>query len=278
MRTWTPELEFLHKLPVELMWGVGPVTNARLAQKGVLTIGQLAQIAGPQLEGMLGRALGDKLGALSWNRDPREIKKQRRAHSAGAQSALGKKPAEERIYRPTLWQLAERIGTRLRAKSRPGRTVTVRVRFADLRSVTRSVTLPAPISATAMLAEIAEDLVRGVLAKHVDEKSISLLAISVSNLEKHSTVQLELPLALEDENRRPGSKRGSARLIRTEQLTQSAIASDGRQSVTGWGHLEDVIPSLTNSGTSPKRNCNPCPRMRALSWKADAPVASCGID
>src|SRR6266850_7872874 len=70
------ELEFLHKLPVELMWGVGPVTKKRLAEKGVLTIGQLAQIAGPRLEGMLGRALGDKLGALSWNRDPREIKTQ----------------------------------------------------------------------------------------------------------------------------------------------------------------------------------------------------------
>src|SRR6476469_8246142 len=100
------ELEFLHKLPVELMWGVGPVTKARLAEKGVLTIGQLAQIAGPRLERMLGRALGDKLGALSWNRDSREIKTHRRAQSAGAQSALGKKPAEERIFRPTLWHLA----------------------------------------------------------------------------------------------------------------------------------------------------------------------------
>ena len=64
--------------------------------------------------------------------------------------------------------------------------MTVRVRFADLRSVTRSLTLPAPISATAMLAEIAEDLVRGVLADHPEEKTISLLAISVSNLEEHA--------------------------------------------------------------------------------------------
>ena len=179
------ELDFLHDLPVELMWGVGPVTKARLAEIGVLTIGQLAQTSGWRLERLLGRALGDKLAALAWNRDPREIKTQRRARSAGAQSALGRKPAEERIFRPTLLHLADRVGTRLRAKSRPGRTVTVRVRFADLRSVTRSVTLPAPISATGMLAEVAEDLVRGVLADHSDEKIISLLAISVSNLEKH---------------------------------------------------------------------------------------------
>ena len=135
---------------------------------------------GRRLERLLGHALGDKLAALAWNRDPREIKTHRRAQSAGAQSALGRKPAEERVFRPTLRHLADRIGTRLRAKSRPGRTVTVRVRFADLRSVTRSVTLPAPISATAMLAEIAEELVRGVLANHPDEKTISLLAISVS--------------------------------------------------------------------------------------------------
>src|SRR5437762_1079293 len=205
------KLEFLHKLPVDLMWGVGPVTKARLAEKGVLTIGQLAQIAGPQLEGMLGRALGNKLGALSWNRDPREIKTQRRAQSAGAQSALGKKPAEERIFRPTLWHLADRIGTRLRAKSRPGRTVTVRVRFADLNSVTRSVTLDAPISATVILAGIAGDLVRAVLAEHPDEKTISLLAISVSHLEQHWDLALELPLGLEDERRRPGTRPGMAR-------------------------------------------------------------------
>jgi DNA polymerase-4 len=101
----------------------------------------------------------------------------------------------------------------LRAKSRLGRTVTVRVRFANLRSVTRSLTLPAPISATAILAEIAEDLVRGVLAKHPDEKTISLVAISVSNLEKQSVLQLELPLGLADEDRRPGFKKGASRWL-----------------------------------------------------------------
>jgi DNA polymerase-4 len=89
--------------------------------------------------------------------------------------------------------------------------VTVRVRFADLRSVTRSVTLDAPVSATAILAEVAEELVRAVLADHLDEKIISLLAISVSHLEEHWDVQLELPLGLEDERRRLGTKRGMAR-------------------------------------------------------------------
>ena len=89
--------------------------------------------------------------------------------------------------------------------------MTVRVRFANLRSVSRSVTLSAPISTTAILAEIAEELVRTVLAQHPDEKTISLLAISVSNLEEHPELQLELPLGLADEQRRPGSERSMAR-------------------------------------------------------------------
>ena len=205
------ELEFLHGLSVELMWGVGPVTKARLAEIGVLTIGQLAHTPGWSLERLLGPAAGEKLAALAWNRDPRHVKSYQRARSAGAQSALGRKPAVERVFRPTLLHLADRIATRLRAKSRPGRTVTVRVRFGNLNSVTRSVTLDAPICATAILAQLAEALVRAVLADHPHEKIISLLAISVSHLEEHWDLELELPLGLGDEAQRPGSGRGLAR-------------------------------------------------------------------
>jgi DNA polymerase-4 len=195
------------------MWGVGPATKARLAQQGIRTIGQLAQMPGWSLQRIVGRAVGAKLTALAWNRDPREIETRRRAHSAGAQSALGRKPAQAQVFRPVLRHLADRIATRLRAKFRPGRTVTVRVRFADLRSVTRSITLDAPIAATASLAEIAEELVRAALADHPHERIISLLGISVSQLERHWDVQLELPLGLDDEKRRPGSKHGMARWI-----------------------------------------------------------------
>jgi DNA polymerase-4 len=205
------ELDFLHDLPVELMWGVGPATKARLAGMGIHTVGQLAKMPGWSLERVVGRAAGEKLAALAWNRDPRRVDARRRAQSAGAQSALGRRPAEEKVFRPALRHLADRVASRLRAKSRPGRTVTVRVRFADLRSVTRSVTLDAPISATASLAEIAEELVRTALVEHPREEVISLLGVSVSHLERHWDVQLELPLGLEGEQRRPGSRRGMAR-------------------------------------------------------------------
>jgi DNA polymerase-4 len=163
------------------------------------------------VERLLGRAAGRKLTDLAWNRDPRQIQARRRAHSAGAQSALGRQPAIERVFKPTLHHLADRIGARLRAKSLAGRTITVRVRFADLRSVTRARTLSAPVSATRALGEIAEELVRGVLRDYPNEKTISLLAISVSHLEMPEIVQLELPLGLADEARRPGTKQGEAR-------------------------------------------------------------------
>ncbi|MCP4384907.1 MAG: DNA polymerase IV [Hyphomicrobiales bacterium] len=207
------ELDFLHDLPVELMWGVGPITRARLADNDIRTIGQLAATSESALIRLLGPAAGDKLSALAWNRDPRQIKTHRRARSAGAQSALGRKPAVEGVFRPTLRHLSDRVATRLRAKSRSGRTVTARVRFSDLRSVTRAVTLSAPISTTTILAEIAEDLVRGVLADHPDETTISLLGISVSHLDTFTGMQLDLPLGLADEARRPGTSRGAARWV-----------------------------------------------------------------
>src|SRR5207237_10916152 len=78
------ELDFLHHLPVELMWGVGPVAQARLAEEGVFTIGQLAQTSRGSIERLLGHAVGEKLTELAWNRDPREINTHRRAQSAGA--------------------------------------------------------------------------------------------------------------------------------------------------------------------------------------------------
>jgi DNA polymerase-4 len=224
------ELEFLHELPVSLMWGVGPATEARLAKIGVTTIGQLAQSSPQSVERLLGHAVGKKLTALAWNRDPRQIQTRRRAHSAGAQSALGRRPAIASVFKPTLNHLADRIGARLRAKSLAGRTITVRVRFADLRAVTRSRTLSAPISATRALAEIAEDLVRGALADNHHEKTISLLAISVLHLESHPIVQLELPLGFGDEGRRPGTTQGLAR-SRADQAVDAIRRRFGEKSV-----------------------------------------------
>jgi DNA polymerase-4 len=205
------ERTFLDPLPVELLWGVGPVTRARLTDVGIRTVGDLARASSMHLERLLGRAVGSKLASLSVNIDPRRIETARAAASVGAQAALGRRRAEPELVRTTLGYLADRVAGRLRAAGRAGRTVTVRVRFTELRSVNRSFTLRVAISGTLILAELATELVRNALEEHPGERDITLLAVSVSNLVDEPVLQLELPLALDDHRYRPGTPTGSAR-------------------------------------------------------------------
>jgi DNA polymerase-4 len=206
---------------------------------GVETIGQLANTPGWSLERLLGPAAGARLSELAWNRDSRAIATHRRARSAGAQSALGRKPPETRVIRPTLLHLADRVASRLRAKSRSGHTVTVRVRFADLHAVTRSVTLDAPVSATPILAEIAEEMVLGVLRDHPGERVISLLGISVSHIEECPALQLELSFGLDEEKRRPGTRRGMARFVADRAV--DAIRGRFGWEAVGYGSVALVL-------------------------------------
>jgi DNA polymerase-4 len=205
------EREFLDPLPVGLIWGVGPVARARLADVGIRTIGELAATPSPLLRHLLGPAAGTKLASLASNVDPRRIQTARRASSVGAQAALGRRAAAPILLRTTLGFLADRVAGRLRAAGLAGRTITVRVRFVGLRSVTRSVTLPAAISATLTLTEIAAELAQTALADHPDQREITLLAISVSQLADQSVLQLELPVGLGDDQHRPGTRAGAAR-------------------------------------------------------------------
>jgi DNA polymerase-4 len=205
------ERDFLDPLPVDLIWGVGPVTRRELHDAGIRTIGQLARTGSPVLTQLLGQAAGTKLAALSANVDPRPIQTSRRASSVGAQSALGRRPATPALARETFGYLADRVAGRLRAAGRAGRTVTVRVRFADLRSVTRSVTLPVAVSSTLTLTEVAMELHGAALAAHPDERYLSLLGISVTNLTDQASLQLELPLEGGEDGHRPGSPHRAAR-------------------------------------------------------------------
>jgi DNA polymerase-4 len=163
------------------------------------------------LKGLLGQAAGSKLGALATNLDPRRVQTTRRASSIGAQHAFGRRQATRELLRSSLGYLADRVASRMRAAGRAGRTITVRVRFTGLRSVTRSVTLPAAISTTLTLTEIAVELAGTALADHSGEREITLLAVSVSQLVDEFPVQLELPLPLDGDRHRPGTAAGSAR-------------------------------------------------------------------
>ena len=205
------ELAFLHPLPVRLMWGVGPVTGALLLERGIRTIGDLAATPSQVLDSLLGHAVAAKLGSLAFNADSRRIVTSRRSSSVGAQSALGRRPVTDDLLRSSLGYLADRVAGRLRAAGRAGRTVTVRVRFPGLRSVTRSATLAVAISATLPLVELGVELARRALADHPAEREITLLAVSVSNLVSEPALQLELPLGRHDRLHRPGTPPGAAR-------------------------------------------------------------------
>jgi DNA polymerase-4 len=154
------------------------------------------------------------------------------------------------LLRTTLGYLADRIGGRLRSAGQAGRTITVRVRFADLRSVTRSLTLPAGVSATLTLTEVAIALAEAALADHRDEHEITLLAISASQLVEQSVLQLELPLEGSSDRHRPGTPAGAARWVadRSVDLIRTRFGRDaiGYASVkfAGVGHAPDAFREL----------------------------------
>jgi DNA polymerase-4 len=186
------EEAFLERLPVGLIWGVGPVTRQQLARAGISTIGELRTTSAGLLSRLLGASTAGRLVALAGNLDDRPVAARGRAGSVGAQAAFGRRVATRELLRSTLGYLADRVAGRLRAAGRDGRTVTVRVRFPDLRSVTRSKTVTHGLSATGRLAALAVELAETALVGHPDERQVTLLAVSVSQL-VGDAAQLELP-------------------------------------------------------------------------------------
>jgi DNA polymerase IV len=136
------ELAFLHLLPVERLWGVGPVTSAKLHDRGITTVGQVARLAEPALVAMVGRAAGRKLHALAHNRDPRPVRVGVRRRSMGTQHALGRRRRSGAELDAVLVGIVDRIARRLRAARRVCRTIVLRLRFEDFSRATRSHTLP----------------------------------------------------------------------------------------------------------------------------------------
>ena len=204
------ERAFLDPLPVGLIWGVGAVNQQRLASRGIRTIGELAQTPSAAVERLLGHAVGLKLSAMAHDDDPRRIVSVRHARSVGAQSAMRKRVPEPDEVRAVLAHLVDRVSRRMRTTGRAGRTVTVRVRFTQMRSVTRSHTLAEPVATTLTLTEVAERLVWSAIDTSGPSPEITLLAVAVSNLSDQRAIQLELDLGAHDPWR-PGSVTGAAR-------------------------------------------------------------------
>jgi DNA polymerase IV len=186
------ELAFLHPLPVERLWGVGPVTADKLRQRGITTVGEVARLGEPALVSVLGRASGRHLHALAHNRDPRPVQVGRRRRSIGAQRALGRTPRSLAAIDTIVVALVDRLGRRLRAARRVCRTVTLRMRFDDFSRATRSHTLPEATAQTQTILATA----RGLLAAAtpmIRRQGLTLVGVSLANLHDDDAIQLALP-------------------------------------------------------------------------------------
>ncbi len=188
------ELAFLHPLPVERLWGVGAVTARKLHERGIRTVADVARLDETVLIAMLGRGSGRHLHALAHNRDPRPVQVGRRRGSIGSQHALGRARSSRspEAIDEVVVALVDRVTRRMRAASRVGRTVVLRLRFDDFTRATRSHTLPRATAHTATVLATARELVAAVMPK-IAHEGLTLVGIAVANLSDDAVVQLALP-------------------------------------------------------------------------------------
>jgi DNA polymerase-4 len=188
------ELEFLHPLQVESLWGVGEATARRLHAAGIRTVGQLAEMPEQYLVSILGRATGRHLYAIARNRDRRRVRSGTRRRSVGSQSALGSRPRSPEEIETVLVSLVDRVTRRMRAKGRVGRTVTLRLRFADYSRATRSLTLGQATSTTRTVLIAAKHLL-ATARPLIRERGLTLIGVAVSDVSMPKA-GIQLPLAL----------------------------------------------------------------------------------
>ena len=187
------ELEFLHPLPVERLWGVGEVTAAKLRERSITTVGEVGRVGEATLVRMLGRAAGRHLHALAHNRDPRPVQVGRRRRSMGTQRALGRRKRPPEALDADLIALADRLGRRLRKAHRVCRTVTLRLRFDDFSRATRSHTMWEATADTQTILAIGQGLLASVRPM-IERRGITLIGLTLSGLGDDRAIQLALPL------------------------------------------------------------------------------------
>ncbi|MDJ0768616.1 MAG: DNA polymerase IV [Ilumatobacter sp.] len=199
------ELEFLHPLPVGKLWGVGPVTERKLHERGIRTVGEVAQLGQQHLVAMLGVASGRHLFALAHNRDPRPVETGRRRGSIGSQQALGRGRKPFDTIEALLLGIVDRVTRRMRNAGRAGRTVTIRMRFDDFTRATRSRSLQHPTAATEPIRDVALAVLRDA-AVMIAERGLTLIGLSVGNLENldETYEQLLLPYGRKDRSQLDG--------------------------------------------------------------------------
>lgn len=187
------EEAFLHPLPIEALWGVGKVTTLKLNSMGIRTVGDVAAANRLRLESSIGETAAGRLFDLASNRDPRKVKPREARKSIGAQSAFpggSRNPAQVDSLAAAL---VDRTTRRLRAADRACRTVSISLRFEDFSRATRARTLSWPTDETGVILDTVRELFT-VTKGEIGEKGLTLIAVSLGNLEAADTVQMELPL------------------------------------------------------------------------------------
>lgn len=187
------ELEFLHPLPVERLWGVGPATAQRLRDRGITHVRDVAATDLQGLIGFLGKSSAHHLHAISNNADPRRVQTGRRRRSIGSQRSFAQGGLQRQESEAVLLEVVDRVTNRLRTADRVARTVVLRLRFGDFASATRSRTMPQATASTAQIHRTAKQLLDEAwpLAK---ERGLTRVGISVTNLGPADAVQLTLNL------------------------------------------------------------------------------------
>jgi DNA polymerase-4 len=195
------EMEFLHPLPVGRLWGVGPVTERKLHDRGIYTVGEVATLGEGHLVAMLGVGSGRHLHALAHNRDPRPVETGKRRGSIGSQQALGRGRKSPETIEALLLGIVDRVTRRMRNADRVGRTVTVRMRFDDFSRATRARSLPHPTAATEPIRDLALAIQRDA-AEMIEQRGLTLIGLSIGNLENvgDATEQLLLPFGRKDQS------------------------------------------------------------------------------
>ena len=179
------------------MWGVGRVTATKLHACGIETVGELARVEEPVLAVLLGRGAARHLHALANNVDARPVRPRRRRRSIGSQRALGRRPRAPAEIDADLVALVDRITRRLRTSKRLGRTVVLRLRFADFSRATRSHTLQHPTGQTQVVLAVARSLLAAAQPS-IDRRGLTLIGVAITNLAPDLPRQLALPIEAED--------------------------------------------------------------------------------
>jgi DNA polymerase-4 len=179
-------LAFLHPLPVQALWGVGPATLARLARFGIVTVGDLAATHVDTIVGALGQAQGRHLHALANGIDERAVEPERKAKSIGHEETFAQDRHDRESLEREIVRFSDAIATRLRKHGVAGRTISIKVRFHDFRTITRAATIATPTDASTVIAREA----RSLLAVIDPSIGVRLFGVAVSGLTEHAAQQL----------------------------------------------------------------------------------------